>query len=270
MWPSPRRCVGIAPSAAGMYVWGGSGITSDGARYTFLNDWWELNSGTASWSMLQDTDDHLQSPRPDSLQPGPRYTPVFETIGAEVFLFGGYTEDRLGKRKLNDAWIHDGTRWSSVAIQGGEGYSAGAGWPGVRYGCMSASTGDAVFVCGGFSDDGDHNDLWRFDLASRRWRLIEGDQASDAAPAARYCAAFAHDRGRLFMFGGRSRKRPRFFDRVKRPWNKRLRRSTTHWATRCALLVFFDGANGTHLAIGEGRHQETATRRRNDATRGRT
>jgi N-acetylneuraminic acid mutarotase len=267
-WPSPRRCVGIAPSASGLQVWGGSGVTDGGTRYTFLNDWWNFDLRAESWSMLRDTDDHRETPRPDSTQPYPRYTPVFEATGKRLFLFGGYTEDRLGKRKLNDAWIHDGTSWSSVETRGREGYSAGAGWPGLRYGCMSVSIDDAVYVCGGFSDDGDHNDLWRFDMAARRWELITGDSASASAPSRRYCAAFAYDAGRLFMFGGRSRKNPKanyndvwMFDLDSQAWHCVSANRTPHHYDAAAMFPGYHAKSASavidrrwYVWGGEGLH----------------
>ena len=212
-WPSPRRCVGVAPTASGLFLWGGSGLasTTSGPRYTFLNDWWHFNPSSGQWSQRRESDDHRSSPTVGAgdRYPCPRYTPVFASVGEEFVLFGGYTEDRLGKRKLNDAWVGDGADWTPVPITGAEGYASLATWPGPRYGCMSAASGSSVFVCGGFSDTGDHNDLWQFDLKSRQWRLLMPESADSSGPVPRYCAALAYDRERLFLFGGRSRRDPK-------------------------------------------------------------
>ena len=134
-----------------MFLWGGSGRTdtSAGTRYTFLNDWWHFAVSSSRWSQLRPSDDHQLTPAEVGAAPYPsRYTPVFHSAGSEYFLFGGYTEDRLGKRKLNDAWIGDGTTWQPLAVTGLQGYDGAATWPGVRYGCMSAASGSEVFVCG--------------------------------------------------------------------------------------------------------------------------
>jgi N-acetylneuraminic acid mutarotase len=210
LWPSPRRCVGVTSVDSGMYLWGGSGITgsSEGLRYDFLNDWWHLNIATRAWTLLRPTDDHRISPLAGAADayPCPRYTPVFQSAAGLLFLFGGYTEDRLGKRKLNDAWIFDGSAWREVERTGHAGYGDNASWPGLRYGCMSASDGERVYVFGGYSDDGDHNDMWYFDIAANRWGLIAPESTISGAPAARYCAAFVYYKEKLYLFGGRSRR----------------------------------------------------------------
>ena len=208
--PSPRRCVGMVASATGIDLWGGSGVEWNGQalRHTFLNDWWQLDLASRTWTLLRDTDDFRLAPQVDVLSPypPPRYTPVFQRVGTSLLLFGGYTEDRLGKRKLNDTWIFDGHQWRSLGASGVEGYGVGATWPGVRYGCMSAVDGCSVYMFGGYSDDGDHNDLWQFDMREQRWSQICAESDVDSAPSARYCGAFAAFGGRLFLFGGRSRR----------------------------------------------------------------
>lgn len=210
-WPSPRRCVGWISCGEKLLLWGGSGIFErlDGTfGYNFLNDEWEFDIATESWRLLRATDDYRLSPTGDDA-PFPRYTPVLQKVGNELFLFGGYTEDRQGKRKLNDAWIRAGLHWKQISAGVKQGYGPGDNWPGLRYGCMSAADETTVFVCGGFSDDGDHNDLWAFDVAECQWRLLVFDQDLGSVPQARYCAAFACYQNRLFMFGGRSRRFPK-------------------------------------------------------------
>lgn len=237
--PSPRRCVGVAAVSTGMYLWGGSGLvgTQDGMRYSFLNDWWHFEIASGKWSLLRDSDDHLHAPiiGTGEKYPAPRYTPVFHTIGREIFLFGGYTEDRLGKRKLNDAWVSDGDTWQPVEMTGTPGYSHEANWPGLRYGCMSAVVDGDIFVNGGFSDEGDHNDLWCFRMADRRWQLIAPESLGPEVPAARYCAAFAYYEGKLFLFGGRSRRYPKLnfndlwvFDLGQKKWRCLNENRTPH------------------------------------------
>ncbi len=214
-WPSARRCVGWTLFAGLIQLWGGSGIATDATqrtRYTFLNDHWTFDPRTSRWALLAESDDHRLAPvvsGAGTCRPAPRYTPVYHTVGDVRFLFGGYTEDRLGKRKLNDAWIERDLVWSEIPTATEQGYDARARWPGLRYGSMSATDGGHVFVCGGFSDDGDHIDVWAFDVAAERWHLLSPDTPDGDAPAPRYCAAFAWHDGRLVLFGGRSRRNPK-------------------------------------------------------------
>jgi hypothetical protein len=128
-----------------------------------------------------------------------------------ILLFSGYTEDRVGKRKLNDLWIFDGAGWSQhehhTRVE--EGYDCNAGWPGPRYGSISASDGERLLVVGGFSDR-DHNDVWELGLDDLAWRCIRPDDPfASGEPAPRYCGAAALTGTTLVLFGGRSRAHPR-------------------------------------------------------------
>lgn len=214
-WPSPRRCAGWIRYGDALSLWGGSGVSAGEdpqLRHTFLNDVWRFSPEAGNWSLIRDTDDHRYSPDPDGSRPAPRYTPVLQSIGKMLFLFGGYTEDRLGKRKLNDAWVWpEGPegRCFEIRIDGTEGYGQGAMRPGLRYGTMSAHDERYVYICGGFSDEGDHIDLWRFDPATHEWRLLCSDAADHQMPEPRYCAAMTRWADSLYLFGGRSRRNPK-------------------------------------------------------------
>jgi hypothetical protein len=231
-WPPARRCAGWTSHDGGLVLWGGSGIcrTPEGAtRYTFLNDVWRFIPATERWELVRETDDHRVTPADSgeaAAHPFPRYTPVWQSVGGELFLFSGYTEDRLGKRKLNDAWICRGTAWRRIP-PGPRQDDAGAGWPGPRYGCMSACDSRSVYVCGGVSDAGDHIDLWRFDMAGQAWEQLSPDADGPGTPAPRYCAAMTVHGGEVFVFGGRSRIHPKrnfndlwAFDLAARIWRQ--------------------------------------------------
>jgi len=231
-WPSPRRCAGFMAMGLDLCLWGGSGIEQvddGGTRYTFLNDLWSFDRSRSRWTCLElsDTYDAKIVSRP-----GLRYTPNLHLLDDEMFLFGGYTEDARGKRKLNDAWIRQGSTWREVPIAGPAGYSKGSRWPGVRYGSQSATDGTSVFVFGGFSDDGDHNDLWMYREGS--FSLIHGESDTRAVPSPRYCAAFDFHDGGLYLFGGRSRRNPKAnysdlwrFDLAERTWTELHGHGTT-------------------------------------------
>lgn len=211
-WPSPRRWPGLVSSGNGILLWGGSGIAEtddEKTRATYLNDLWRFDIAGSSWECLRETDDHRLSPitGPEVTSfPSPRYTPVMHAFEDKLFLFGGYTEDSIGKRKMNDTWIFRDGAWHDLPAGGGQqGYREGALWPGVRYGSMFAGDGHNVYLCGGFADDGDHIDLWQFDMKEEKWRLLAPDGTDKGRPEPRYCAAMACFDGRLLLFGGRSR-----------------------------------------------------------------
>lgn len=214
-WPSARRCSGWTAQHDGPLLWGGSGICEsrdDTNRYTFLNDVWRFLPDDEKWQLLRKTDDHLETPLEGAEAvpfPPPRYAMVLEAHQESLFLFGGYTEDRLGKRKLNDVWISRNGTWRQISTKPGQGYSEGAEWPGLRYGSMSTSDERHIYVCGGASDQGDHIDLWRFDMQRLEWEPLFPDAREEASPLPRYCAALTIHNDGLFLFGGRMRWKPK-------------------------------------------------------------
>jgi hypothetical protein len=227
-WPSSRRCIGFVGLDGKLLLWGGSGVIQEEdapLRHTFLNDEWRFDPMAQQWDLLMESEDHRKTPlRKD--RPFPRYTPVLQPVGRQFFLFGGYTEDRLGKRKLNDTWVQSAGQWHQIPVTTSPGYLVGADGPGLRYGCMSATDGENVYICGGFSDDGDHNDVWRFSSSMSCWELLAPEVSETAIPAPRYCAAFSYFDDQLFMFGGRSRRYPKLnfndlwvFDLTKNKWS---------------------------------------------------
>ena len=224
-WPSPRRCSGFTALGGQLYLWGGSGIKESlkgTKRHNFLNDLWVFDSDTNHWGLLEPA---MTTSKVDDERPGPRYTPNLHVLSDEMFLFGGYTEDAIGQRKLNDSWIRKGSTWHEIPLTGPAGYGEGSGWPGVRYGSQSTTDGTSVYIFGGFSDDGDHNDLWAY--KDGLFELIHGDSDSPAVPLPRYCAAFDFYDGGLYLFGGRSRRNPKAnysdlwrFDLANGVWNQ--------------------------------------------------
>jgi hypothetical protein len=228
-WPEARRCPGFVTTTDGVWLWGGSGVAPApaGTRHTFLNDWWLFQSATDSWTLVRGSDDHLVAPTSEheDRYPSPRYTPVLTPVSQSMLLFSGYTEDRLGHRKLNDAWLCGRGNWKKLEPAGPAGYHDGAAWPGLRYGSGSAALDGNAYVFGGFSDDGDHNDIWEFNGRMGEWRLLRAESADPAQPLPRYCAAVTADSGRVLVFGGRSRRDPKAnyndlwsFDLTTRRW----------------------------------------------------
>jgi hypothetical protein len=208
--PGARRCPAFISTDLGLELWGGSGLreTSRQPTHTFRNDWWIFDPACERWLLREESQDHRHCPEEGVLRPVPRYTPVFGKIGSRYWLFGGYTEDLLGKRKLNDLWTYDGA-WTEIKTEAAPGYAFGCEWPGARYGCQWSFDESGFYVCGGFSDAGDHNDLWLFSSDTQGWRILSADSAAADVPAPRYCAAGALHDGYFYMFGGRSRCNPK-------------------------------------------------------------
>jgi len=225
-WPSPRRCPGFAPAEEGVFLWGGSGVGLDPAgrpSHTFLNDLWLFRPEAGRWERLEPSEDYKEAATDSpQLRPEPRYTPVWHVDKAGGLLFSGYTEDRLGRRRLNDLWLWRGLAaqaWERVAQPPG----SGGDWPGPRYGAMSAADEGGVYVCGGSAAGADLMDLWRWSFRARAWQSLCPE--ARGGPAPRYAAAAAFHDGGFWIFGGRSRLDPKTgfsdtwrFDVAERRW----------------------------------------------------
>jgi N-acetylneuraminic acid mutarotase len=264
--PRARRCSGFAARGDQIDLWGGSGIsqTNRGSwHYDFLNDHWRFDSRCEVWEEIRKSDDHRYTPEECSAEaadPSPRYVPVFETVGEQVFLFGGYTEDRLGKRTLEDTWIHEDGSWQQV---GGGAKSR----PEPRYGCTATSDGSAVYVFGGAGLESEYSDLWMFSVRSKEWERLSPD-GGPRAPRPRYCAAMAQHDGRLVLFGGRSRWHPKLnyndlwtFDLVESRWevicadhDRDAYDGSTGVPGYHAKAAFTRCGSDLYLCGGEGRH----------------
>lgn len=206
--PAARRCCGFVGWDRRLALWGGSGVaTVDGRTgHTFLNDFWMFDPDLQVWQRLEASEAFRLAPFDHARRPGPRYTPVFQRVGSTLVLFGGYTEDRLGRRKLDDLWVWTEHRgWRQVEPMPQDSPEA-AEWPGPRYGAMASADEHRLYVCGGAADDGDHIDLWVWDVATEQWGLLAGERTGRSVPERRYCAASAVHGGGFWLFGGRSRR----------------------------------------------------------------
>lgn len=265
--PEPRRCPGWTSDGRNLFLWGGSGLGEDGQRgITFLNDVWRFEPDNERWTQLEVSErggGEQPADDPRRARPGPRYTPVWARIGDRSFLATGYTEDPLGRRMLGDAWLESDGEWSMVESPEG-------GSPSPRYGCTFADDGERfVYVFGGASPGEDHADLWRFDADVRRWERLAGPggESGAASPAGRYCGVMACCGGRVILFGGRSRWRPKenfndlwIYDVDSRRWECVLEPTDEHrygadanrpgYHAKCAHAVADDQL---HILGGEGR-----------------
>ncbi len=187
-WPEPRRCSGFAAHGEAILLWGGSGVA--GETYTFLDDFWRFQVRGERWELIEA---HGSPPA--------RYWPVFVGRSDDTALFGGYTEDAVDKRKLDDLWLRVESEWRAV-----DRPPRPHDWPSARYGAAGASLDGDVVACFGFGDE-DHNDVWL--LRGESWEAISPDRRDSDAPPPRYCAAVAVHERMLVVFGGRSRSRPK-------------------------------------------------------------
>jgi Galactose oxidase, central domain len=260
-WPEARRCNGFAADGSTVFLWGGSGI--DGNDYTFLSDLWRLDVDARVWAAVEpsavapgrryfpvfecvasglvmfggytETGDHhgmlddtwvreseVWRRVEAGVHPVARYGATVGADGDEVVVFGGMT----AAGDVADVWRLDAVsgRWTLLD----EGTEAA---PAPRYCAAGCIWEGELLVFGGRSrvrPKENYSDLWAFNLASKRWRLVHGGVAehrydgSTQTPA--YHAKTAHARlgDQFYMWGGEGRD-----GHVSDFW--RLHLSTLEW-----------------------------------------
>jgi N-acetylneuraminic acid mutarotase len=183
------------------WVFGGDGLDSTGF-YGQLNDLWEFNATSKTWIWISGaaTVDSigiygtLGTPSTTNT-PGSRYgTASWIDNSGDLWLFGGYG---TGTGFLNDLWKFDPSAktWTwvggsnvggALGIYGTQGVAAAANFPGSRYIALSWTDkngnlwlfgGDGVDITGA---QGDLNDLWEFNPASKEWTWVSGGDMTRA------------------------------------------------------------------------------------------
>ena len=215
----------------GGFIWGGSP--------DFLNDTWEFDYPTLTWTKITSADNSANLPGGEGLMwPGM----VYDSSAQRIILVGG-AGPTLGNKR-NETWEYDGTSWTqlnpdvwpprlvspSLAFDskrnvtflfGGQyqsndysyetwyyNYSSNT-WtnitpvtsPPARYfGVMGYdSESDVMVLFGGVSDAGYFNDTWEWDYSSNTWVNITGI----SAPASRATfGVYDSNRDRLVVTGG--------------------------------------------------------------------
>jgi N-acetylneuraminic acid mutarotase len=175
-----------------------------------------------TWVSGSDTPDEPGNYEQDQTNyPGARESSVSWTdSNGNLWFFGGYGYDAEGNSgSLNDLWKFNGVVWTWVSgdsVNGVSGvYDGGeSDKPGARD--WSASWKDIqgnLWLFGGYGldvngDEGDLNDLWKFEISSEKWTWVAGaniyDQPTIAnVPGARDSAATWTDtNNNLWLFGG--------------------------------------------------------------------
>jgi len=185
-----------------------SPITS--VSYTFQQWTWVSGDSTTDEAGVYGT---------SSDKPGARDSSVSWTDpDGNFWLFGGLGYDTDGiSGNLNDLWKFDGAKWEMVSgdtAYGQPGEYNEPYQPGARYWSASWTDTDGnLWLFGGFGldtngDEGDLNDLWKFDRSSEEWEWVSGydtygQQGESDLPGARDSAVSWTDlEGNLWLFGG--------------------------------------------------------------------
>jgi N-acetylneuraminic acid mutarotase len=192
-----------------LWLFGGG---SGSAPESDLNDLWEFNPTTKTWTLASGSNGINAAGVYGSLGtgstinvPGARDGAVsWIDSGGNLWLFGGSTYDLPNGQiaapasDLNDLWEFDPTTRTWTWVSGSNGINAAGVYgslgtgstinvPGARDGAVSwIDSGGNLWLFGGLGYDstdanGYLNDLWEFNPTNRAWRWVSGSRTANAS-----------------------------------------------------------------------------------------
>lgn len=194
----------------------------------------------------------------DSIVPPPRSGAASVVVQGKLYMFGGYGG---GTGRLDDFFSFDFQKnvWEEVTVYGDTK-------PGCREnnGVVSSDSSKSIYLFGGYDGNSWLNDLWKFDIESKRWTCIQEssdptpedmDIEGGKVPSRRFgYVSVVHD-DKLVLFGGFDGSRwladMYVFDFKTKKWNEVEQkgklpspRSCPAWAkdsTHCYIQGGYDG-----------------------------
>ncbi|MFA6244464.1 MAG: kelch repeat-containing protein, partial [Candidatus Hydrogenedentales bacterium] len=241
--PGARRGATSWLDASGrLWLFGGIGYGASGSS-GFLNDLWRFDPSTGNWTWLKGASTVNQSgvygtrgAGASANRPGGRsYVVSWMDASGALWMFGGYGRDSVGESyTLNDLWKYDPASgiwtWMKGAttifqsgVYGTQGEADPGNTPGSRrYAVSWADNTGALWLFGGngcdsTENEGNLNDLWRYEISSGNWTWmtgakfagrsgtygVQGVTAPSNTPGGRtYAVSCAGSSGALWLFGG--------------------------------------------------------------------
>jgi hypothetical protein len=221
-----------------LWLFGGFGYTDN--NFGFLNTLWKFNPGTNQWTWVnggkiidQPGVYGTMGTESNTNRPGARYGGSTWIDGSgNLWMFGGYGYDGVDVGMLNDIWKYNpiNNRWTWIGgdktvnkpgVYGTKTVASASNKPGGRYVASTWSDGTYLWLFGGYGYVADEasplNDLWRFNMNTKQWTWMSGDQAinepavygikgtasPENKPGSRYvCSSWMDKNNELWLFGG--------------------------------------------------------------------
>jgi N-acetylneuraminic acid mutarotase len=230
-------------TSGNFWLFGGSGYDSTGSVAGGLNDLWEFSPTTKEWTWVSGSSTvnasgvyGTQGTAAASNVPGGRYGSVsWSDQSGNLWLFGGYgIASTATGGNLNDLWKFNPTAKTWTWVSGADTVNASGSYgvlgtpaatniPGSRGESASwTDTSGNFWLYGGngyvsAGENGNFNDLWKFDITTQEWTWINGSGTANASavygtmgaastnntPGARWQAVgWTDSSGDLWLFGG--------------------------------------------------------------------
>lgn len=233
-------------SQGNLWLMGGIGYDEAG-NHTDLNDLWKYTTNSNTWTFIRGSltggGNLISSGLNATPASGHSFTTWTDALG-QLWLFGGVRNDLLGSGDYdNRLWrFNTGTGTWSLVKAGNTGDSSAYGirnvaaasnLPSYRKGSLSCTDSQGnLWLFGGygyglpryiddpgnhFSQTGNLNDLWKYDIATGNWVWVSGDSTINAPgsfgtkslpstrnvpPGRAYGSSWFDTNGNLWMMGG--------------------------------------------------------------------
>lgn len=193
---SRNLAVSWVDNSGNFWLFGGSGLAASGVSGN-LNDLWRYTPSTGQWTWMSGANTRnaagnygVQNVAAASNVPGARFGEVSWTDkNGNLWLFGGYGEDASAKQgMLNDLWeyLPSNNQWVWVdgeSVTASLQVSESNATPSARVGSVGwVDKNGKLWLFGGAKDlleQLTYNDLWEFNPADGRWRLVSGNNATN-------------------------------------------------------------------------------------------
>lgn len=200
--PGTRRYPSLDYHEGSLYAWAGCGERDE---FFLLNDLWRFDFDGERWERIEES---VTTYDPAGPIPPVRYTHETTVWNDSIYAFSGWfrNHETGTQRCLNDCWRYDlgANAWTRIhGLEETAGYDGTSGVPGTRYGAASARLDGGLYVFGGWSEEGDHADLWQFDLEGESWTCADGGNGDDPSPEPRYCSSLWAANESLYLATGR-------------------------------------------------------------------
>jgi N-acetylneuraminic acid mutarotase len=227
-------------SAGNFWLFGGTYFDANGDLF-FLNDLWRYTPSNGLWTWISGSKVSgalygtpgiygVQGTASPNSMPGSRASAAswMDTAG-NLWLFGGFGYDSANLSYLNDLWKYSPVTGEWTWVSG-----SNTAYPAASYGTLGTAapsnvpdgrdeaaswidSADNLWLFGGNSLSGFHNDLWKFTPSTNQWTWVsgantpngvgvygtQGSSATANVPGSRFAAtSWIDTSGNFWLFGG--------------------------------------------------------------------
>ena len=102
-------------------------------------------------------------------EPSPRFLHSSAAVGDQLYLWGGHTEDFLKKKNVLASALHS----FHPALESWERHKCSGPPPPALHGAACVSTGNYLYLYGGYDGSNCRGSLYRLDTKSQKWQQLK-------------------------------------------------------------------------------------------------